>query len=101
MILVYIVFGSQDEAQNIAKKLLKDRLIACANIYSTESIYAWENELKITPEWVLMAKTLRRHYKEIEQAVSGVHSYKVPAIFSLKVNAVSQSYRRWVKKQVK
>jgi len=45
--IVYITTSDSEEAQQIAKNLLKEKIIACANIIPVmESIYWWEGELE-------------------------------------------------------
>jgi periplasmic divalent cation tolerance protein len=47
------------------------------------SIYRWEGKIWDEKEWVLIIKTQRQRFKELEERVKGLHSYSVPEIISL------------------
>jgi len=42
---------NKDEAKNIAKELIKKKLVACANMFPIESIYEWKEELREDLFW--------------------------------------------------
>ena len=64
--LVYITCKNVREANDIAKKLLKNRLVACSNIISnTTSFFKWNNKLKKTRESILIAKTIKKKKMKI------------------------------------
>jgi len=45
IVLIYCPCGSEEEAARIARTLVEQRLIACANIREMRSIYFWKGEL--------------------------------------------------------
>jgi len=95
MILYYVPCKDKKEAKMIAKELLKQKLIACANIVPAESIYEWEGELKEETEAILLVKTLDRWEEEARDAIRELHSYDIPAI--IKLNArVNKEYLSWM-----
>src|SRR5207248_8535321 len=42
VVLIYCPCGSEEEAVRIARELLDRRLIACANIHESRSLYFWK-----------------------------------------------------------
>ena len=46
-------------------------------------------------------KTKEEKYKEIEKEIIKIHSYKLPAIFSIKVSAIYRKYEDWLKGELK
>lgn len=49
-IFVYIANPTRKEAERIARHLLKKRLIACANVFSAESLYQWKGKIEKTKD---------------------------------------------------
>ncbi len=100
MIDVYITNSNKKEAEKIAMRLLKKRLIACANIFPIKSIYWWKEKIERTNEWVLLAKSTESEYKHIEKEVKKIHSYSIPCIIRFKTNA-NKDYEKWLKGEIK
>jgi len=105
MIVIYVTCESEEEAEKIANDLLKRKLAACVNIIpDIGSMYFWPpqtTQVDRSEECVLLLKTFEEHFDEIEEEIQRVHSYDVPAIFSLKIDQVSHSFLGWMKEQLK
>lgn len=97
--MVYITTSSLEEAKFIGRTLIKERLVACANIFPITSIYHWDG-LKESEEVVLLVKTTTENVKKIEQRVKELHSYDVPCIISLVIDG-SDDYLTWIKREVR
>jgi len=100
LILVYIVSANKKEAKTIAKQLLLKKLIACANILPTESLYWWKGKIANEKEVVLVAKTVDVNFKNIKKEVEKIHSYDIPCIVKIPAEA-NKNYFDWVKKEIK
>ena len=100
MILVYIICRDEKEAVKISRYLLEKRLIACSNIHPIQSMYWWKGKLQDEKEAVILAKTLDKNYNKIKKEVEKIHSYDVPCILKLNVEA-NEGYDEWVRKEVK
>ena len=96
--VVYITTSGLDEAKFIGRTLVKERLVACANIFPITSIYHWDG-LQENEEVVLLVKTTTEKVKKIEQRVKELHSYDVPCIISLAIDG-SDDYLNWIKREV-
>lgn len=94
MVLVYITCKSNKEAEKISRNLLEKKLIACANIFPIKSMYWWENEIVEDNEHVIIAKAL--DFEEVKKAVKRIHSYSVPCILKIDVEA-NNEYMKWVR----
>lgn len=95
MILVYITNPTKDEAKKIARHLIQEKLIACANIYPIESLYNWEGKLADESEFVLLGKTKERNYDRIVKEVEKIHSYDIPCILKFPIVA-NEKYSNWL-----
>jgi len=98
MILCYITCKDKTEAKKIANTLMKEKLIACANIFPIESLYCWKNKLCNDKEIVLIAKSQDKHWTKIKKKVKELHSYKIPCILKIKAEA-NQAFNTWLKKE--
>lgn len=100
VIFLYIPCGSLAEAKRISKALLDRRLVACANIVKSASLYNWHGKRMVGQEYIIFAKTTREKSKGAEKAVKRLHSYRLPAIISFSARA-NNEYEGWVQKEVK
>lgn len=100
MILVYIPCKDEEEAEKISKHLIKEKLIACANMWPIRSLYNWEGKLADEKETIIFAKSKKEHSERIIEEVKKIHSYDVPCIEIIESNA-NKEYEEWVSKEVK
>jgi periplasmic divalent cation tolerance protein len=96
-IIVLITAGSEEEANNIAKSLVKGKKAACVNIVpAVESLFRWEGKIESARESLLLVKTRASLFPEIVEMVKRIHSYEVPEIIALPVIAGSEDYLTWL-----
>ena len=101
-IVVLVTCGSEEEALKIANALVESRLAACANLVAPiRSIYRWEGKIWDEKEWLLIIKTQRQRYEELEKRVKSLHSYSVPEIISLAIGEGSSAYLNWIRENTK
>lgn len=100
MILIYIPCKDEKEAEKISEYLLKERLIACSNIFPVKSMYRWDGKIEKESETVILAKTKHEKYDEIKKVVKKLHSYDIPAIIKIPSEA-NEEYDRWVGKELR
>jgi len=102
VIVVLTTAGSREEAARLAEMLVGARLAACVQIMpEMESIYHWEGSIHRDPEFLLLAKTTRANFADLEREVRALHSYETPEIIALPVTAVSARYLEWLTTTVK
>ena len=97
-IIVLVTCGSEEEALRIANALVEKHLAACVNLVSPiRSIYRWEGKIWDEKEWLLIIKTQKKRFQELEKKVKSLHSYSVPEIISLPIVEGSSSYLNWLR----
>jgi len=99
MIIVYITCKNKAEAKKISDHLLKKKLIACANLYNSDSMYKWKGKKVTEKEVTIFAKTADKHFSAIKKEVTKIHSYDIPCILKIKVEA-NAPYAKWVSSEV-
>jgi len=88
---------SHEEAAAIARMLLAEKLIACAQLSApVRSLYWWRGEICDENEVIVTMKSLASLYPRIEQAILTRHSYEVPEIVAWPLTMVSPSYLAWL-----
>jgi periplasmic divalent cation tolerance protein len=97
-IVVLVTCESAKQARSIARALVERRLAACGNILHTSvhSIYRWKGKVQSAKEALLILKTSRRRFANLEREVRRLHSYDVPEIIALPVAAGSRAYLQWI-----
>ena len=101
-IVIFVTCGSEEEGLKIANALVEGRLAACVNLISPiRSIYRWEGKIWDEEEWLLIIKTQKERFGEVEKKVKSLHSYSVPEIISLPIGDGSPSYLNWIEENTK
>lgn len=99
MIIVYSTYPNKEMARAMAKSLLENKLIACANIYPIESLYHWENNIQEEVEYVLWTKSDRNKKDEIMNFIKQNHSYEVPCVVSFNMDSIPE-YANWIQTEL-
>ena len=60
------------------------------------SVYRWKGEIQRDEERLLVIKTSRRLFPRVREAIRELHSYDVPEILALPVEAGDPAYLRWM-----
>ncbi len=96
VLAVYVTCADLDEARRIGRALVEERLAACVNTRSHETIYRWQGAIEQGPEIGLLAKTTTGAYPALEARVRALHSYTVPCIVAWPFAAGLPAYLDWV-----
>lgn len=95
--VVYTTTGTMDEAKNIARALVEERLAACVNLHPIHSVYRWQGEVEESEEIALSIKTTSDKIEQIKRRVKELHSYEVPALIAYPIERGLQEYLEWIR----
>ena len=96
-VLILTTTATRDDAQHLARQLVAEKLVACAQIDGpVESHYRWEGQLEISQEWRLLLKTTLAVADAAEHRLLRLHPYDEPEILRLPVSGGSASYLAWL-----
>ena len=98
---VYITTKDEEEARNIGKALVEEKLAACVNIHPVKSIYRWEGKIQEEGETAMFVKTKAGLVNEVISRVKELHSYEVPCIVSLPIEQGYPDFLKWIEKSTK
>jgi periplasmic divalent cation tolerance protein len=94
---VFAAFADDEEARNIARVLVEERLAACANILGAcHSIYRWQGKLEEADEVVALFKTRADLTGTLIARLAELHSYDVPAAVVWPIERSLDDYQQWV-----
>jgi periplasmic divalent cation tolerance protein len=98
---IYVTTPTLKVATELAKELLGQRLIACANIIpGMTSLYFWEGSLEQSSETVLILKTTAAAVEPCMMALKQGHPSVTPCIATFQVDQITPDFASWVAGQV-
>ena len=98
--IVYVTTSTNEEAQEIARSVVADRLAACANILGNiSSIYLWQSEQCESSETALLLKTSPELITSLTKRITELHSYDCPCIVVLGVVGGNHDFIEWIKQE--
>jgi periplasmic divalent cation tolerance protein len=96
-IVVLMTAATVAEASSLAEMLVRTQLAACVQILPPiESVYRWKEAIERQAEILLIAKTDRSKFEDLEREVRTLHSYETPEIVALPITAGSRPYLNWL-----
>jgi len=94
--VIITTFGNPEDAKRIAKKLVEERLVACAWVtQKITSYYVWEGKLQEDEEVVVVLKVPNKTYERALERLKELHPYEVPEIMAFEPNYVLPEYLKW------
>ncbi len=95
--VVLVTAPNEENAAAIARTLLDEGLIACANLIpGVRSLYKWEGQLADEREVVMVLKAPESKYTALQARILALHPYTLPEVLRLEVPEGSPAYVQWV-----
>lgn len=95
--LIWCPFASEEDAANIAARLLDERLVACANILPPmRSLFAWDGVRGDERENGAIFKTDAALLDRAVTRLAELHPYDEPAVIGWRADAAPPSTRAWL-----
>lgn len=95
--VVLVTAPDEAAAATLARTLVDERLIACANLVpKIRSIFRWKGVIHDADEVLLVMKTRSSAVEALIARVKALHSYTVPEVLELPVRASFGPYLDWV-----
>src|SRR4051794_34290575 len=100
-ILVFVTCESSNQAEQIAQAVVAEKLAACVNVLpGVRSCYMWERKLTWSEEVLLIVKTTRARFQQLQDRVKALHSYQVPEIVAVTIDEALEAYADWIETSV-
>lgn len=94
---LYVTCPTRQAAVDIGRRLVTEKLIACANITAEmTSLYRWQGTVCEDPEVAIFIKTPRRKAAAAITRITELHPYDTPCIVQWDITAGHEDYLKWV-----
>jgi periplasmic divalent cation tolerance protein len=101
MILVLSTYPTRKSAEKAAKEIVEKELAACVSMIKIdESVYKWKGRVEIHPEYLLLIKTRKKAYLQLETYIKDNHPHEVPEIIYLSIKGGNKDYLEWIESNV-
>ena len=97
---MYFTCSTREEAHTIARTLVENRFIACANIFPIFSVYTWKGKTEESEEYAAFLKTEKRKVAHTIEEVKRLHSYEVPDIVEIPLGRGYGPFFQWISEVV-
>jgi periplasmic divalent cation tolerance protein len=97
MLVVFTTFANEEDAARVARALVDERLIACANLLpGARSLYRWEKRIADEREVVAIMKTRKQDWTAFLSRLHELHPYETPECVAVRVAAGAPKYMAWL-----
>ncbi|MFB0921921.1 MAG: divalent-cation tolerance protein CutA [Alphaproteobacteria bacterium] len=95
--MLYVTCGLPDQARDIARTVVEERLAACGNIIEgMRSVYRWEGEVEEGTEVLLLLKTSVGMVERLASRVKELHSFEIPCVVEIPLGSGNPDYFDWI-----
>src|SRR5215468_2189547 len=100
-IIVFVTCETEQQANTIAQTVVTEKLAACVNVLpGIRSCYVWEGKLTWSNEVLLLIKTTRGRFDQLQERIKAIHSYSVPEIVGVPIEDAFDKYIQWIDESV-
>lgn len=98
--LVYATAASHDQALNIGRAVVTERLAACVNILGPiASLYRWQEEVCEDTEVAFLIKTRDDLVDALSDRIKALHEYACPCVVALPIAGGNPAFLTWIGQQ--
>lgn len=94
--VVLTTVNSDSVKKAVIEAVLEKNLAACIQCLPIESSYVWEGEICQDKEMLLIMKTTKANYPQLEQTICQQHNYEVPQVVQVPITDGFDPYLSWV-----
>lgn len=96
-VVMGFISAPEEEAGVLAEKLVREKLVSCAQITGgINSYYWWKGAVEQDREVLIIIKTKAKLQQEVSDFILREHSYEVPECIFVPATGGIAAYLRWV-----
>ena len=99
--VIVTTFDDLEVGKKIINSLIENKLAACIQISDITSYFPWQGKVDEVKEKLVLIKTKKSLYEEVEKCILDKHSYEIPEVIVLPIEDGSVNYLDWIKKECK
>ena len=97
LIVVLTSVGTEEQALEIAQRLVESQLAACVNILpGVRSVFRWKGKVQHEGEFLLMVKTLEQNFERVRRVLKELNAYELPEILGFPASHADDVFAAWV-----
>jgi len=97
LLVVVTSVGTEQQALEIARRLVESRLAACVNILpGVRSVFRWKGRVQDESEFLLMAKTVKENFERVRETIKEMNAYELPEIVGFPADHADPAFAQWV-----
>lgn len=97
VLVVVTSVGTEEQALEIAQRLVESQLAACVNILpEVRSVFRWKGKVQHEGELLLMVKTLEENFERVRQVIKDLNAYELPEILGFPTSHADEAFAAWV-----
>jgi periplasmic divalent cation tolerance protein len=97
LLVVVTTVGTEEQALEIARRLVESRLAACVNILpGVRSVFRWKGKVQDESEFLLMAKTVKENFERVRETMKELNAYELPEILGFPADHADPAFAQWV-----
>ena len=98
--LIYVTAADREAALKLARTLVNQRLVACANVFDgATSVYWWDGKVNEGPEVVMVAKTRSDLTSAVIARIKELHEYSRPCVVALQIREGNPAFLDWISRE--
>jgi len=92
-LIAFTAFASEEDAARVARVLVEERLVACANLLpGARSIYRWQEKIEDEREVLVLMKTRKQDWAALMSRLHELHPYQTPELIAVRIAAGAPKY---------
>ena len=96
-LLAYCTFPDEPIAVQICETLVRDGVIACANVFAPhKAIYSWNGHLQNHLETAAILKLAAKNKEMLMEKIRASHPYENPALLFLEPDGGLPGFLNWI-----
>ena len=96
-IILYVTVPNEEVGKKIATELVNAKLAACVNVLDgVKSYYRWQGKVEVDSEQLLIIKSKKLLFHDLQKKVEALHPYDTPEIVSFPLQNISPRYKKWL-----
>lgn len=96
-LIVFTTFANETDAARVARVLVEERLVACANLLpGARSIYRGQEGIHDEREVVVLMKTRKQDWTALLSRLHELHPYTTPECVAVRIAAGAPRYMAWL-----
>lgn len=94
--IVITTYADEGNGRKIIDALLSERLAACVQVMPIRSFYHWQGKVNCDDEKLVLIKTKRSLYAEVQESIIANHAYDTPEVIQVPISEGFPGYLNWI-----